>query len=103
MGEGGEALERSWDIETNMHKGNKKDSMDPMMMEENQIKKIMKKDGKTRSGVPYQYKMNNKKRAIDDWEGLERDEEEVEDIQAMEKIEEILHVMYERKIDGPRW
>jgi hypothetical protein len=49
-----------------MHKGNKKDSMDPMMMEENQIKKIMKKDGKTRSGVPYQYKMNNKKRAIDD-------------------------------------
>jgi hypothetical protein len=49
-----------------MHKGNKKDSMDPMMMEENQIKKIMEKDGKTRSGVTYQYKMNNKKRAIDD-------------------------------------
>jgi hypothetical protein len=46
--------------------------------------------------------MNNKKRAIDDSEGLERDEEEVEDIQAMEKIEEILHVMYERKIEGPR-
>jgi hypothetical protein len=36
-----------------MHKGNKKDSMDPMMMEENQIKKIMEKAGKTRSGVPY--------------------------------------------------
>jgi hypothetical protein len=33
---------------------------------------------------------------------LERDEEEVEDIQAMEKIEEILHVMYERKMEGPR-
>jgi hypothetical protein len=33
---------------------------------------------------------------------LERDEEEVEDIQAMEKIEEILHVMYERKTGGPR-
>jgi hypothetical protein len=49
-----------------MHKGNKKDSMDPMMMEENQIKKIMEKSGKTHSGVPYQYKMNNKKRAIDD-------------------------------------
>ena len=46
--------------------------------------------------------MNNKKRAIDDSEGLERDEEEVEDIQAMEKIEEILHVMYERKIEIPR-
>jgi hypothetical protein len=49
-----------------MDKGNKKDSMDPIMMEENQIKKIMEKVGKTRSGVPYQYKMNNKKRAIDD-------------------------------------
>jgi hypothetical protein len=33
---------------------------------------------------------------------LERDEEEVEDIQAMENIEEILHIMYERKTGGPR-
>jgi hypothetical protein len=49
-----------------MHKGNKKDSMDPMMMEENHITKIMENAGKMRSGVPYQYKMNNKKRAIDD-------------------------------------
>jgi hypothetical protein len=35
-------------------------------MEEDQINKIMEKAGKTRSGVPYQYRMNNNKRAIDD-------------------------------------
>ena len=76
--------------------------MDPMMMEENQIKKIMEKAGKTHSGVPYQYNMNNKKRVIDDREGLASDEEEVEDLQDVEYIEEILHTTYERKIGGPR-
>jgi hypothetical protein len=55
-----------------------------------------------RSGVPYQYKMNNKKRSIADREGLESDEEEVEDLRAMEHIEEILCATYERKIGGPR-
>jgi hypothetical protein len=35
-------------------------------------------------------------------EGLESDEEEVEDIWAVEKIEEILHVTYERRKRGPR-
>jgi hypothetical protein len=40
----------------------------------------MEKVGKTRNGIPYQYKMNNKKRAIVDREGLESNEEEVEDI-----------------------
>jgi hypothetical protein len=43
--------------------------------------------GKTCSGVPYQYKMNNKKRAIANREGLESDEEEVEDLHTMEHIE----------------
>jgi hypothetical protein len=62
----------------------------------------MEKTGKTRSGVPYQYKMNNKKRAIADREGLESDEEEVEDLRAVEKIEEILCATYERKTRGPR-
>jgi hypothetical protein len=62
----------------------------------------MEKHGKTRNGVPYQYKMNNKKRAIADREGLLSDEEEVEDLQDVEKIEEILHTTYERKIGGPR-
>jgi hypothetical protein len=42
--------------------------MDPIMMEEDQIKNIMATTGKMRIGVPYQYKMNNKKRAIADIE-----------------------------------
>jgi hypothetical protein len=46
--------------------------------------------------------MNNKKRAIVDREGLGSDEEEVEDLQAMEKIEEILCATYERKKGGPK-
>jgi hypothetical protein len=58
--------------------------------------------GKTRSGVPYQYKVNTKKRSIDVREGLESDEEEVEDLWPMEKIEEILCATYERKTRGPR-
>jgi hypothetical protein len=36
--------------------------------------------GKTRSGVPYQYKMNNKKRVIEERKGLASDEEEVKDL-----------------------
>jgi hypothetical protein len=35
-------------------------------------------------------------------EGLESDEEEVEDLRDVEKIEEILHTTYERKTRGPR-
>jgi hypothetical protein len=40
----------------------------------------MEKVGKMHSGVPYQYKMNKKKRSIANREGLESDEEEVEDL-----------------------
>jgi hypothetical protein len=57
---------------------------------------------KTRSGVPYQYKVNTKKRVVAAREGLESDEEEVEDLWDMEKIEEILRATYERKTRGPR-
>ena len=57
---------------------------------------------KTRSGVPYFYKVNNKKRAIGVREGLESDEEEVEDLRAVEQIEEILRATYEKKTRGPR-
>jgi hypothetical protein len=67
-------------MEEEMDKGKNKEAMDPIMMEEYQIKKIMEKDGKTCSGVAYQYKMNNKKRATTNREGLESDEEEVEDL-----------------------
>ena len=76
--------------------------MDPIMMEEDQIKHIMAIAGKPRNGAPYQYKMNNKKKAIADREGLASDEEEVEDLHVVEQIEEIMRATYERKIGGPR-
>jgi hypothetical protein len=41
--------------------------------------------------------MKNEKRAIADIEGLASNEEDVEDLQALEKIEEILRATYERK------
>jgi hypothetical protein len=46
--------------------------------------------------------VNTKKRAVDEREGLVNDEEELEDLWAMEKIEEILCATYERKTRGPR-
>jgi hypothetical protein len=55
-----------------------------------------------RSRVPYQYKVNTKKRVVAVRDGLESDEEEVEDLLAVEKIEEILHAIYEQKTRGPR-
>jgi hypothetical protein len=57
---------------------------------------------KTRSREPYQYKVNTKKRSIAVMEGLACDEEEVEDLRAVEQIEEILCATYERKMRGPR-
>jgi hypothetical protein len=72
------------------------------MMDEDQIKHIIEKDGRIHSGVPYQYKMNTKKRVVATREGLASDDEEGEDLRAMEKIEEILHMTYERKMRGPR-
>jgi hypothetical protein len=98
----GEALTRAGEMEEEMDKGKKEETLDPIMMEEDQIKKIMETTGKMRSGVPYQYKMNNKKRSIIDREGLASDEEEVEDLRDVEKIEEILCTTYERKTRGPR-
>jgi hypothetical protein len=86
-------------MDREMDKGKQKEAMDPIMMDEDQTKQIMEKYGKTQ-GRPYQYKMNNKKRAIADREGLVSDEEEVEDLWAVEKIEEILCATYERKTRG---
>jgi hypothetical protein len=57
---------------------------------------------KMHSGVPYQYKVNTKKRVVAMREGLESDEEEVEDLWAVEHIQEILRATYERKTRGPR-
>jgi hypothetical protein len=46
--------------------------------------------------------VNTKKRVIAEREGLASDEEEVEDLRAVEEIEEILCATYERKTRGPR-
>jgi hypothetical protein len=51
----------------------------PIMMDQEDIQEIMQKEG-TCSGRPYQYKLNRKKRAVAKREGLESDEEEVEDL-----------------------
>jgi hypothetical protein len=51
-------------------KGNKEEALDPIMMDKDQIKWIMEKYGKRRSGVPYQYKVNTKKRGVVAREGL---------------------------------
>jgi hypothetical protein len=56
-------------------------------MDDDQIKRIMVKNGKTRSRVPYQYKVNTKKRVIAVREGLVSDEEEVEDLRVVDQIE----------------
>jgi hypothetical protein len=41
--------------------------------------------------------MKNKKMVVVKREGLENDEEEIEDLCAMGKIDDILHATYERK------
>jgi hypothetical protein len=54
-----------------------------------------------RSGIPYQYKLNMKKRETTEREGLESDEEEVEDLCVVDHIEKILHTTYEINTRGP--
>jgi hypothetical protein len=89
-------------MEGGMDKGKKEENLDPIMMDNDQIKRIIETGGNMHSGVPYQYKVNTKKRIVVAREGLARDEEEANDLWAMEKIEEILHATYERKTRGPR-
>jgi hypothetical protein len=80
-----------------LDRGKKKEMMDPIMMDEEHIKDIMEKEGMMQRRRPYQYNINRKKRAVAEREGLESDEEEVEDLCAIEKIEEILCAKYDRK------
>jgi hypothetical protein len=61
-------------MEGEVDKGRNEESLDPIMMDEDQIKQIMVSAGKTRSGVPYQYKVNTKKRVVAAREGLASDE-----------------------------
>jgi hypothetical protein len=79
-------------MEGGKDKGKKEEEpLDPILMDDNQLQWILASSGTTRSGVPYQYKVNTKKRVVAVREGLASDEEEVEDIRAVEQIEEILH------------
>jgi hypothetical protein len=60
----------------------------------------MQKAGMTRSGRPYQYKLNRKKREVAKRVVLESDEEEVEDLSDLKHIEETFFSTYERNIRG---
>ena len=85
-------------MEVGKDKGKQEEEpLESIMMDDDQIKRIMAKTGNTHSGVPYQQKVNTKKRVVAMREGLASDEEEVEDIQVVEHIEEILCATYERK------
>jgi hypothetical protein len=87
-------------MERDLDRGKKKEAMDPIMMDEEQIKEIMDKVGTMCSERPYQYNINRKKRAVAEREGLESDEEEVEDLCAMGNIEEIMCTTYDIKTRG---
>jgi hypothetical protein len=80
----GEASIGKGEMEGEVDKGKKEKALDPIMIDEDQIKRIMETTRKTRSGVPYQYKVDTKKRVIAAREGLENVEEEVDDLRAVE-------------------
>jgi hypothetical protein len=84
-------------MEKDLDKVQNKEDMNPIMMDEDQIKETMDRVGTTRSRIPYKYKINRKKRAVVEQEVLDSDEEEVEDICATGQIEEILCTTYDRK------
>jgi hypothetical protein len=88
-------------MEGGKDKGNKEEEpLDPIMMDDDQINWILASMGNTHSGSSYQYKVNTRKTTIVVREGLVSDEEEVEDLMAMEQIKEVLHATYERKTRG---
>jgi hypothetical protein len=89
-------------MEGELDKGKKEEALDPIIIDDDQIKWITVTARKTRSGVPYQCKVNTKKIFKSTREGLASDEEEVEDLWDVENIEKILRATYERKMIGPR-
>jgi len=74
--------------------------MDPIIMDDKYTREIIRSAGVMHNKWPYQYRMNNKKLVVAEREGLESDEEEVEDLCATGKIEDILRATYERKNIG---
>jgi hypothetical protein len=79
----------------------KEESLDPIMMDDDQIKWIMLTTGKMHSEVPYQYKVNTKKRFLAAREGLASDEEEVEDLHATRQ-ESIPHQWVKKNVKPRR-
>jgi hypothetical protein len=98
----GEALTERREMEGGKDKGKKEEPLDPIMMDDDQIKWIMVTTRKMCNGVPYQYQVNTKKRVVATMEFLVSDEEEVEDLRAVENIKEIPCATYERKMICPR-
>jgi hypothetical protein len=76
----GEEMKKKRETEGGKDKRKKEEPLDPIIMDDDQIKWILATTGKTCSGVPYQNKVNTKKRVVAAREGLASDEEEVEDI-----------------------
>jgi len=60
--------------------------MDPIMMDDEQTKEILDRAGVMCSGQTYQYKINSKKRVVAEQEGMDNDDEEVEDLHATGNI-----------------
>jgi hypothetical protein len=48
------------DLKSRQHK----EEMDPIMMDDEQTRQIIRSAGVTRNKQPYQYRMNNKKRVV---------------------------------------
>jgi hypothetical protein len=80
----GKVLTKRGEMERRKDKEKKEEHLDLIMMDDDQFKWILASTGKTRRKVPYQYKVNTKKRPISKREGLASNEEEVEDLQAVE-------------------
>jgi hypothetical protein len=89
----GEALTGKGEMEGEGDKENKEEALDPIIMDDDQIKWIMGTTGRTRNGVPYQYNVNTKKRVIAVREGLASDEEEVEDIWDVLALDQVLRIL----------
>jgi hypothetical protein len=87
-------------MDRDLERGQKKEAMEPIVMDEEQTREIMERAGEMYNRRPYQYKKNSKNRAVSKREGLGSDEEEVEDLCAVGQIEEILRTTYERKTRG---
>ena len=84
-GDRGEALTERGGMEGGKDTKNKEEEpLDPILMDNDQLKWILASSGMTRSGSPYQYKVNTKKRFVDEREGLQSNEEEVEDLSVVE-------------------